>query len=133
MKSISKRFKSQHFICPGEFINERFLSNFKLKRPASLFREAVRHQHRALHENLAECLGTYDFSLDHHPVPFAVLKYVFLKLKEITPAELTREHLTEDLLRDWQYFHGYMAEYRIVDKELNNKLGQKFADYWLNN
>lgn len=133
MNRFGKKLINQRFICPGEFVNENFLSNFRLKRPASVFREAVRHQHRALHENLAECLGTYDFSLDHYPVPFAVLKYVFLKLQEITPIELTREHLTEELLRDWQYFHGYMAEYRVVDKKLNSKLGQKFADYWLSN
>ena len=133
MNRLRGRFMSQHFKCPdGELINDDFLSNLKLKRPASIFRKAVSHQPRALHQNLAQCLEIREFSLDHHPVPFAILKYIFLKLQGITPNELTLEQITEDLLRDWQYFHGYMAEYRIVDKRFNDKLGQRFSDYWLN-
>jgi hypothetical protein len=127
----NRYFDCFNFEHPAEIINDGFLNNFKLKKPSKTFREAIRHQHRALRQELIQHLDTTEFSLDHYPVPFAVLKYIFLKLQGMNPIEFTREQITVDLLREWQQFHGCMAEYRIVDKEINQQLSQKFLNYWL--
>ena len=128
--------RTRYFDCfdfehPAELINDGFLNNFRLKKPSKTFREAIRHQHSAVRQELIQHFDTTEFSLDHYPVPFAVLKYIFLKLQGIKPTEFTREHITVDLLREWQQFHGCMAEYRVVNEIVNHQLGQKFSDYWL--
>ena len=128
--------RNQYFDCfdfehSAEIINDDFLNNFKVKKPAKTFREAIDHQQRALRKNLIQPLGITEFSLDHYPVPFAILKYIFLKQQGIKPIEFTREQITAELLREWQYFHGYMAEYRVIDEEFNQQLGQRFSSYWL--
>ena len=123
----------EHYQCPGEIINDAFLlhSDYTSMAPSKLFRRAIRHQMNALHRHLETQLGIKEFSLDHHPVPFIILKRIFLMQQGINPDTLTRDQITLELMFEWQQFHGQVAEYRIIDREFNGWFGKKIFDYWL--
>jgi hypothetical protein len=127
-------------IYSGNYVDEIFLRQFSRKDiasaknfyPARIFRSAVYHQSTRVRQRLIK-LGFLDlmedFSLDHHPVHFSSLKWVFLKLQGINPYKLTREDITVELLRDWQCFHGALAEYRPLTLYENRVLGRSHFAY----
>lgn len=127
-------YKYQYLKCPGHYVSIYFLRHYKKMRmnPSTLFRKAVIHQRDILRQWLEEELGTDKFSLDHHPVPFSALKHIFLKQQGINPDQLTRQLITTQLLKDWQHFHGVLAEYRVIDPAVNRRLGQRHFLYWHN-
>lgn len=139
----SKMLRDSRFIYSGNYVDEAFLrwfshqdftsANKKSKfYPARIFRGAVYHQSTRVRQQLIK-LGFLDlmedFSLDHHPVHFSSLKWVFLKLQGINPYKLTRKDITVDLLRDWQCFHGALAEYRPLTLYENRILGRSHFAY----
>lgn len=122
----------KHLKCPGAYINEAYLKlPHRAAKSAHVFRRAIHHQEVALKKQLTPALGTNCFSLDHHPVPFSALKRIFLKQQGLNPDISPYEALTIELLRDWQHFHGSLAEYRVVDIQFNLFINRRYSDYWL--
>lgn len=128
----------KHLKCSEHYVNEEFLNRFRRRVIKSdylsnrLFRLAVVHQQAVLKRWLREELGTDQFSLDHHPVPFSALKHIFLKQQGIDPRNHSPHPPTVQLLRDWQHFHGALAEYRVTSTHYNYSLNQWYSDYWHN-
>lgn len=121
----------------GNYIDESFLRWFSQQDLAAidlqsrglnhLFREAVKHQTTELRQRLGISDGT---SLDHYPVHFSTLKWIFLKLQGFNPRCFTRYQITTEMLRDWQYFHGALAEYRLMETGQNRFLGRCHSYHW---
>ncbi len=138
-KGMTGMDKYQYLKCPGHYVSERFLNRFSRRRhtkpcyPSNrLFRLAVIHQQAVLRRWLREELDTDQFSLDHHPVPFSALKRIFFKQKGFNPDQLTGQNPTIKLLKDWQLFHGALAEYRVIEPDLDLLLAQRHLTYWHN-
>lgn len=122
----------------GDYIDETFLLWFSQQDPATidlrgrglnhLFREAVRHQTVGLRQYMG--INEKTISLDHYPVHFSTLKWIFLKLQGFNPRRFTRQEVTTEMLREWQYFHGTLAEYRLLETGYNRSLGQCHFYHW---
>ena len=118
-----------HLSCPPE----EYINSMALERvaqlaltpgsdpPSRLLRRAVKHQQMVLRQQLQ--LHDRPFCLDHHPIPFSSLRRIFLKQRGINPDNHPRDTLTVELLREWQAFHGAMAEYRVVDPQVHYLMG----------
>lgn len=119
----------------GQYQDESFLEWFigqdlYRRKISYIFRRAVLHQTSVLREELREEILMDYFVLDHHPVTFSALKWVFLKLKGFTPYDFSHHHITVNLLRDWQCFHGALAEYRVVTKFLDSEANRQHIYRW---
>lgn len=127
-----------HLTCPPEaYIDEAILKQVSQlvlipgsDPPSQMFRRTVRHQQVALRRRLQ--IYDRDFCLDHHPVPFSSIRRIFLKQHGINPDNLPRESLTADLFKDWQQFHGKMAEYRVLDPQVHRLMGIGYSAYFDN-
>ncbi len=127
-----------HLVYSGNHINETFLTWFSQQDPLAidlrggglntLFRDAVRHQTSYLWQQLED--KPQGASLDHYPVHFSALKWIFIKLQGFNPHQFRRTDVTAALLREWQSFHGTLAEYRLIDRRLNYLLGRWHSSYW---
>jgi hypothetical protein len=121
----------------GDYIDETFLRWFSQQDPATidlqgrglnhLFREAVKHQTVGLRRYMGI---KKTISLDHYPVHFSTLKWIFLKLQGFNPCRFTRREITTEMLRDWQHFHGALAEYRLLGTGQNRFLGRCHSYHW---
>jgi hypothetical protein len=122
----------ERLIYSGDYVDENFLHRFEHRRttfPSRVFRRAVNHQIFTLRRWLRERLKTQAFSLDHHPIHFSALRRIFLKQQGINPDQLSQEHITVELLRAWQEFHGAFAEYRVTTVSFNHLEGIQHGDF----